>query len=104
MFSTWLSKPTTKTSTSEPKPAKVAAPSVSDFESSFRPFTVKKNIDLAPNNYFKKQVKTKHAAWKDIIELDDDGDLDTSAKSKEITPYLKGTPPLYLPEHVLDVF
>lgn len=105
MFSTWLSKPTAKPSTSEPKPTKVAAPSVSDFESSFRPFAVRKHIDLALNNYFKRQVETKNTAWKDIIELNSDGDpVGASEKPKEkpIIPYLKGTPQLYFPEHVLN--
>ena len=107
MFSAWLSKPTVKSSTSEPKPAKIAAPAVSDFESSFRPFTVKKNIELAPNNYFKIQAETKRTPGKEVIELNADGDLvDASAKPKEksITLYPKGTSPLYLPDNFLNVF
>ena len=104
MFSAWLSKPTVKPSISEPKPTKVRAPTISDFDSSFRPFAVRKNIDLAPSNYFKERAETK--SGKDIIELNDDGDLvNTNArlKGKSITPYSKGTSSLYLPEHNLDV-
>lgn len=107
MFSTWLSKPTAKPSISEPKPTKVAAPSVSDFESSFRPFAVRKNIELAPNNYFKGHVETTNTAWKDIIELNSDGDpVDAieGPKEKSIMPYLKGTPPLYFPNTFSSLF
>jgi len=103
MFSAWLSKPTVKPSTSE---LKVTAPTVSDVKSSFRPFAVKKNTDLAPNNYFKKQAETKKAGGKEIIELNDNGDLvdaSTRLKEKSITPYLKGMLPLYLLKHVINV-
>jgi hypothetical protein len=102
MFSAWLSKPTVRPSISEPKPTKIAAPTVSDFESSFRPFAVRKNIDLAPNNYFKEQAQTKSGKY--IIVLDDD-DVDTGArpKVKPITPYPKGTPLLFLQDHNPDV-
>jgi len=106
MLSAWLSKPTVKPSTSESKPTKFLAPTVSDFESSFRPFVVKKNTDLAPSNYFKKQVETKNATWKEIIELNADGEqVNASARPnvKSITLYPKGTLPLHLPEHILDV-
>jgi hypothetical protein len=88
MFSAWLSKPTTKVPASESKPTKVLAPTVSDFKSSFRPFAVKKNIDLAPNNYFKKQAETKDTTGKEIIELNDDGEhVDASARPK-VSPSL----------------
>jgi hypothetical protein len=105
MFSAWLSKPPVRPFTSESKPAKVAAPTVSDFESAFRPFALKKNIDLAPNNYFMKQAETKNASGKEVIELNDNGDLvDASAKRREMisTPYPKGTSPFSLPKQILN--
>lgn len=104
MFSAWLSKPTLKPSISESKPTKVLAPTVSDFESSFRPFAARKNIDLAPNNYFKEQAEVKSGKY--IIELNDNGEhVDTSVRPKiqSITPYPKGTLPMYLLGHNLDV-
>ena len=105
MFSAWLSKPTVKSSTPETKPTKILVPTISDFESSFRPFAVKKNIDLAPNNYFMQQAEAKNG--KEIIELNDDGEqVDASRRPqvKSITPYPKGAPPLYFREDVIDVF
>ena len=104
MFSAWLSKPTVKPSTSESKPTNIPAPTISDFERSFRPFAVRKNIDLAPNNYFKEQVESRNG--KEIIELNDDGQqvyVNAKPQVKSITPYPKGTPPMYPREHVIDV-
>lgn len=104
MFSAWLSKPTVKPSTSESKPTNIPAPTISDFERSFRPFAVRKNHDLAPNNYFKEQAETKNG--KEVIELNDDGqqvNANTRPQVKSISPYPKGASPVYFREHVIDV-
>ena len=104
MFSAWLSKPTIKPSTSESKPTKILVPSISDFESTFRPFAVRKKIDLAPNNYFMEQAESKNG--KVIIELNDDGEQVGASRRpqvKSITPYPKGAPPVYLREDIIDI-
>jgi chromatin assembly factor 1 subunit A len=65
-------KPST-TSTSSPK---VSAPSasttLSEFDRIFKPFTIKKDVELAPTNWFQDAKRRKRFADADVIVIDDD--------------------------------
>lgn len=66
-------KPST-TSTSSPKVhAPSATTTLSEFDRVFKPFTLKKGVELAPTNWFQDAKRRKQFADADVIVIDDDG-------------------------------
>jgi chromatin assembly factor 1 subunit A len=91
IMASFFGKP--KASSSIISPSKGPAPStsktLSDFDRVFRPFTLKKDAELAPINWIQNAKRTKRHADADVIVIDDDdtGDHDVEMIACEPSPY-----------------
>ena len=82
MMASFFGKP--KASSSAVSPSKGSAPStsntLSEFDRVFRPFTLKKDAELAPINWIQDAKRAKRLADADVIVIDEDGTGDHDAE------------------------
>jgi hypothetical protein len=75
MMASFFGKP--KSSTTSASSSKVPAPpastTLSEFDRVFKPFTLKKGVELAPTNWFQDAKRRNRFADADVIVIDDDG-------------------------------
>ena len=75
IMASFFGKP--KTSTTSASSSEVPPPSASatqsEFDRVFKPFTLKKDAELAPTNWFQDAKRRKQFADADVIVIDDDG-------------------------------
>ena len=66
-------KPSTTSASSSKVPDPSASTTLSEFDRVFKPFTLKKDVELAPTNWFQDAKRRKQFADADVIVIDDDG-------------------------------
>jgi hypothetical protein len=66
-------KPSTTSASSSKVPVPSASTTLSEFDRIFKPFTLKKDVELAPTNWFQNAKRRKRFADADVIVIDDDG-------------------------------
>jgi chromatin assembly factor 1 subunit A len=83
-------KPSTASASSSKDPAPSASTTLSEFDRVFKPFTLKKDVELAPTNWFQEAKRRKRFADADVIVIDDDGtaseDCDIEMIECELSP------------------
>ncbi len=65
-------KPSSTSASSSKGPTPSATNTLSEFDRVFKPFTLKKNAELAPTNWFQDAKRRKRFADADVIVIDDD--------------------------------
>ena len=78
-------KPST-TSASSKVPAPSASTTLSEFDRVFKPFTLKKDVELAPTNWFQDAKRRQRFADADVIVIDDDGTAGVDRDIEMIEP------------------
>jgi chromatin assembly factor 1 subunit A len=88
MMASFFGKP--KPSTTATSPSKGPTPSVSntlpDFDRVFRPFTLKKDAELAPMNWIQDAKRRKQYADAAVIVINEDGTTDVEMSEPEPSP------------------
>ena len=88
MMASFFGKP--KTSSAATSPSKGPTPSTSntlpEFERVFRPFTLKKDAELAPVNWFRDAKRRNQYAGAEMIVIDEDDTVDHDIEMSEPEP------------------
>lgn len=88
IMASFFGKP--KSSTTSASSSKVPAPSasttLSEFDRVFKPFTIKKDVELAPTNWLQDAKRRKRLADADVIVVDDDGTASGDCDIEMIEP------------------
>jgi hypothetical protein len=79
-------KPSTTSASSSKVPAPSASTTLSEFDRVFKPFTLKKDVELAPTNWFQDAKRRKRFADADVIVVDDDGTASGDCDVEMIEP------------------
>jgi chromatin assembly factor 1 subunit A len=80
-------KPSTTSASSSKVPAPSGSTTLSEFDRVFKPFTLKKDVELAPTNWFQDAKRRNRFADADVIVIDDDGgDRDVEMIESEPSP------------------
>ncbi|KAI0003285.1 hypothetical protein BJV74DRAFT_943985 [Russula compacta] len=85
MMASFFGKPSTATTPSK-GPTPSTPNTLSDFDRVFRPFTLKKDAELAPMNWFQEAKRRKRYADADVIVIDDDDTRDDCVEMSEPEP------------------
>lgn len=75
IMASFFGKPklSTTSASSSRDPAPSTSTTLSEFDRVFKPFTLKKDVELAPTNWFEDAKRRKRIADADVIVIDDDG-------------------------------
>ncbi len=74
MMANFFGKPKPSTTSASSKvPAPSASTTLSEFDRVFKPFTLKKDVEFAPTNWFQDAKRRKRFVDADVIVIDDDG-------------------------------
>lgn len=88
MMASFFGKP--KLSTTSASSSKVPGPSasttLSEFDRVFKPFALKKDVELAPTNWFQDAKRRKRFTDADVIVIDDDGTASGDCDIEMIEP------------------
>jgi len=79
-------KPSSTSASSSKVPAPSASTTLSEFDRVFKPFTLKKDVELAPTNWFQDAKRRKRFADADVIVIDDDGNASGDRDIEMIEP------------------
>jgi chromatin assembly factor 1 subunit A len=85
-------KPSSAATSSSKGPGPSASDTLSEFDRVFKPFTPKKDAELAPTNWIREAKRRKRFSDADVIVIDDDddgtanGDHDIEMSGPELSP------------------